>query len=103
MERFSEEVSVYSLQPEHYYFIVRYSMNQTHGIIYKGMFLENDLTGKRTIQPSPTFSAYLKMNVSIKHISMELTTNSLLLVVLIWRMMDLLLHHHHLTPTTPFT
>ena len=40
--RFSEEVSVYSLQPEHYYFIVRYSMNQPHGIIYKGMFLEND-------------------------------------------------------------
>ena len=35
--------SIYSLQPEHYYFVVEYRMNRPHGIIvYKGMFLEND-------------------------------------------------------------
>ena len=39
---FSEEVSIYLLQPEHYYFVVEYRMNRPHGIIYKGMFLEND-------------------------------------------------------------
>ena len=65
--RFSEEVSIYSLQPEHYYFVVEYRMNRPHGIIYKGMFLEND----ESIQFNNTILWYYHLQIPTKNINSQ--------------------------------